>query len=115
MKDTHNFELYRRVGENIQQLRKRLAPPLSQEALAQQVGMSRVSIANIERGHHRVQLHVLYQIARTLGVEPHDLLPHLDNTVSDPALPPSLIESLSEKERAAVARLLSSDARRGTS
>lgn len=90
-------------------------PPLSQEGLAQQVGMSRVSIANIERGHHRVQLHVLYQIASTLGAEPHDLLPHMDNTSSDAALPPSLTESLSERERAAVARLLSSDARRGTS
>jgi DNA-binding XRE family transcriptional regulator len=46
---------------------------LSQQELADAVGLSRASVVNVERGRHRVQIHLLYEIARVLGVEPQDL------------------------------------------
>lgn len=39
------------------------------------LGLSRTSVTNIERGRQPVQLHTLYRIAATLGVEPTLLLP----------------------------------------
>ena len=62
-------------------------------------------MVNIERGRHRIQIHVLYAIAQVLGVEPHDLLPPLlgdDGT----ALPSSFMKLLLPKEQAAVKRLV---------
>src|SRR5260221_694169 len=77
-------------------------PPVSQSALAEAVGLSRASIANIERGHHRVQIHVLYDIAVALGVEPHELLPHPRVHKSERAIPHDIGRVLSPKEQAAV-------------
>jgi transcriptional regulator with XRE-family HTH domain len=47
----------------------------SQEALAAELGLSRTSITNIERGRQHVQLHTLFALARILNIEPSDLLP----------------------------------------
>jgi transcriptional regulator with XRE-family HTH domain len=79
---------------------------MSQQTLAEAVGISRASIANIERGHHRVQLHVLYDIAMALEVELHDLLPHPDHQVVQ--LPEDVKKELNPRERAAVDRLIRS-------
>jgi len=81
---------------------------MGQQALASAVGVSRASIANIERGHHRVQLHVLYNIAMVLDVEPHDLMPHADRQVKKTRLPQDLTKELSAREVAAVDRLIRS-------
>jgi len=113
MKDSTVSDLYRRIGQTIRQLRKRRTPPTSQEALAKSVGVSRVSVANMERGHHRIQIHVLYEIAHVLGVEPHDLLPHAEKPAAGTPLPRSFSEALSQNEQTAVARLLSSERRGG--
>jgi transcriptional regulator with XRE-family HTH domain len=106
--------LYQEIGRAIYQLRNQRSPRMSQKALADTVGVSRASIANIERGHHRVQLHVLYDIATALDVEPHDLLPHSERGQST-NLPDDVSKELSPKERAAVDRLLRSGKKRETS
>jgi transcriptional regulator with XRE-family HTH domain len=100
--------LYLEIGRVIKQFRLRRAPKMSQQGLADAVGMSRASIANIERGLHRVQLHVLYDIATALDVEPHDLLPHQDQQQQSTRVPKDVREDLSAKEQAAVDRLLRS-------
>jgi transcriptional regulator with XRE-family HTH domain len=68
--------LYRIVGERIRTVRQQHAPPLSQAELAEQLGMSRASVVNIEAGRQRPPLHVLWQIASVLKIEPALLLPN---------------------------------------
>jgi len=65
---------YRKLGESVKKYReKRLG--ITQEALGKIVGLSRTSIANIESGRQRVQVHMLSQIAQALSVEPSRLIP----------------------------------------
>jgi transcriptional regulator with XRE-family HTH domain len=63
---------YREFGEC---LRREREGRFSQSELADRVGLSRASIANIERGRQRVPLHMLRVFARELGVDPQVLLP----------------------------------------
>ena len=100
--------IYREIGRAVNHLRNRRNPKMSQKILAEAVGVSRASIANIERGHHRVQLHVLYDIATALDVEPHDLMPHPDRQDRPTNLPEDMRKELNPRERAAVDRLLRS-------
>jgi DNA-binding XRE family transcriptional regulator len=95
--------LYRRIGERIREVRQERLPKVSQRGLAGKIGLSRASMANIEKGRHRVQIHVLYDIARVLGWDPADLLPRPN--ASD--LPRSFADNLKPNELVAVKRLLS--------
>jgi transcriptional regulator with XRE-family HTH domain len=63
---------YQEFGER---LRREREGRFSQSQLADRVGLSRASIANIERGRQRVPLHMLRVFARELGIEPQSLLP----------------------------------------
>ena len=64
---------YRQYGRLLAEARRKKG--ISQELLADELGLSRTSITNIEKGRQPVQLHSLYCIARLLGVELKDLLP----------------------------------------
>jgi transcriptional regulator with XRE-family HTH domain len=68
-------ELYAEIGRRIR--RARLDRELSQTELARSIGLSRVSLVNIEQGKQRAPVHVLYEIAESLEVRPHDVLPPL--------------------------------------
>ncbi|MGO9338069.1 MAG: helix-turn-helix domain-containing protein [Terracidiphilus sp.] len=48
---------------------------VSQEALAEELDLTRTSITNIEKGRQPIQLHSLYLVAQSLSVEVKDLLP----------------------------------------
>jgi transcriptional regulator with XRE-family HTH domain len=65
--------LYRLVGDRIQ--RARFENRKSQRVLAEELGMSRTSMVNIEKGRQHTSLHVLWQIAERLNVEAASLLP----------------------------------------
>lgn len=65
--------LYKDIGRNIRTRRRQIDE--SQDSVAQQLGLSRATLANIETGRQRVLVHQLYAIARALGVKPGDLLP----------------------------------------
>ena len=65
--------LYREFGRALRARRKHAG--LSQDNVAQRVGMSRTSITNIEQGRQHVSLHVLYELAAAVGTTPEDLLP----------------------------------------
>ena len=97
-------DLYRYIGRRIKELRLLRQPKMSQHALAKEVGLSRVSIVNIERGRHRIQVHLLFEFARALNVSPQELMPEVSSTPS--SLPQSFVQALKPKERAAVERLL---------
>jgi len=64
---------YRELGDLIRNRRKAIG--MSQDALARYVGMSRTSITNIECGRQQVSLHLLYELATFLRIEPSALLP----------------------------------------
>ncbi|MFO0806451.1 MAG: helix-turn-helix transcriptional regulator [Gemmataceae bacterium] len=65
--------LHSLVGKEIRNAR--VKRQLTQAALAEAVGLTRVSITNIERGRQRLSILTLFQIAAALGLEPAVLVP----------------------------------------
>jgi len=98
--------VYEEIGKRISDLRRQRPRKLSQQELADAIGLSRASVVNVERGRHRVQIHLLYEIARVLGVEPQDLLPPNASSTTATDLPPSFTKQLGARERKAVERLI---------
>ncbi len=66
-------QLYRAVGNKLRFRREKLK--LSQDKIAQDVGLLRTSITNIEAGKQKPPLHVLYSICLALKIEIADVLP----------------------------------------
>jgi transcriptional regulator with XRE-family HTH domain len=64
---------YRQFGRLLADVRRKKG--VSQEIVADEIGLSRTSITNIEKGRQPIQLHSLYRIARLLGVEIKEILP----------------------------------------
>lgn len=63
---------YRDFGARVRAAR---GDAITQEELARRVGLSRASVANIERGGQRVPMHRIAVFADALGVTPESLLP----------------------------------------
>jgi len=61
----------KRFGERVRSLREQIG--LSQEALAERVGIHRTYLGGVERGERNVCLRNIVRIAAALGVEPTDL------------------------------------------
>lgn len=99
-------DLYVDIGKAIHRQRTSAKPVISQQRLANAVGLSRASIVNIERGRHRIQIDVLYDIAMALGVDAHSLLPTVGNSSVAAGLPSDFKDELDSKELAAIGRLL---------
>jgi len=66
-------EFYRLFGERVREAREALG--ISQHQLSVRVGVSRASVANIERGAQRVALHQWLEFAAALNVDPSSLVP----------------------------------------
>ena len=66
-------ELYRHLGRQIRGFRE--AAGLKQEDLAERVGLSRASIANIEGGRQAVPIHILVAMAQILDTTIDRLVP----------------------------------------
>jgi len=65
--------LYMAIADRIRAQRK--CAGMSQQVLADVVGLSRASIVNIERCRQRPSIDLLYDIADALGVQAVELLP----------------------------------------
>lgn len=59
-------------GENIRRFRTQAG--LSQEAVAERMGVDRAHVSSMERGQQNVTLLTLWHTAQALGVKPVDLL-----------------------------------------
>ena len=66
-------EVYRVLGRKVRQMRE--VQRLSQDQLAQRLGISRASMVNIEAGRQRAPLHLLWQIAEVLHSKLIDMIP----------------------------------------
>lgn len=64
---------YQEVGLRIRDARNKAG--MTQETLATELDLSRVSIMNLEKGRHRPSLHLIVQIASLLMVSPSSLIP----------------------------------------
>jgi transcriptional regulator with XRE-family HTH domain len=84
--------VYSNVGARIRDERERRN--VSQEMLADRVGLTRTSITNIEKGRQRVLLHTLLEIARVLNLKPTRLLPDVSR-LSEIDMPPDLSKNVS--------------------
>lgn len=69
-------ELQRVVGRNIRALRR--ARRLSQEELADELGVHRTYMGGLERGERNLTLRTLERLAARLGVDPVSLLAPTD-------------------------------------
>lgn len=69
--DTRSIQL--RIGEKIKKAREKRG--LSQEELGDAVGMSRISVLQVEKGEANTTLPKLWLIACATGVQPTDLFP----------------------------------------
>jgi transcriptional regulator with XRE-family HTH domain len=69
-----DLEIYRLIGAAIATRRKRMR--LKQSEVAAEIGLTRASLANIEKGRQKVMLHHVYRLATVLQAESiTDLVP----------------------------------------
>jgi len=76
-------DFYREFGQRLRQARERPNVSLTQQDLAERVGLSRTSITNIEKGKQHTSLHMLFKLASALDVSPVDLLPDTKHAFAD--------------------------------
>lgn len=105
-------ELYKEFGRGLKAARRDGKPKLTQQQLADRVGLSRTSITNIESGRQQVALHQVYLLASALGRQPAELLPVLSAAALEATLPEDVLASLRDDEagREAVVRFMSKSA-----
>lgn len=101
-------EIYRDFGRKLANLR--MEASLTQAELARKIGMSRASLANIERGEQRVYLHQVLSVLSALG---HSKLADLLPANSPPLLNPKANvtvsgDKLSKSQERAIKELVSS-------
>jgi transcriptional regulator with XRE-family HTH domain len=66
---------------------------MTQQAVADRVGLTRTSITNIERGAQHISLHQLYLLAAAVGLQPAELLPKHGGAI-DELLPERALKAL---------------------
>ena len=90
-------DLYGEVGRKLRQAR--VTQGLSQERLAQQLGISRASVVNIEAGRQRAPLHLLWQLAEALATDLSLLIPRkeeLSPTAKEATLNAAMVKQIRE-------------------
>lgn len=98
--------IYRHIGEIIRNRRRSSKPRLTQETLAQRVGISRASLANIETGRQSVLVHQLYALAEVLKLDPSDFLPPANDAAARAEWNEVLPADLNSTQKDQIARLL---------
>lgn len=77
--DIYHFARVENSPNRIRELRIAATPKLSQQALADMIGVSKVTISDLERGSMQLTQDYMRRIAHALGVTPADILPKCDN------------------------------------
>ena len=90
-------DLYGEVERKLRQAR--VTQGLSQERLAQQLGISRASVVNIEAGRQRAPLHLLWQFSEALATDLSLLIPRreeLSPAAKETTLDPAMVKQIRE-------------------
>ena len=66
-------ELYKEIGSNIREFRKKRG--FTQQALANRMGVTRTSITNLESGKQRPPVHFIYALCNELSISIHNIFP----------------------------------------
>ena len=101
------MELYRRLGRKVAERRSELR--LSQAYVAEKLGLSRASLANLETGRQRIMVHQLFALVSALKLNSIlDLVP--ENWTQTDGLPEIIVrgQPLSAREQSDVENLLTS-------
>jgi transcriptional regulator with XRE-family HTH domain len=102
-------QLYRGLGQRL--LRYRREAGRTQEQVANDVGLKRTSITNIEQGRQRILVHQLFLLATAVGASPAQLLYDHDTPLDELVPAKSLAklrDSHSDEELSALQRTLNS-------
>lgn len=98
----NELTLYQLIAARLRERRHELR--LSQAQLAEASGELRTSISNIEAGHQRIPLHVLYNLCSVLGLEVAEVMPRvaavsdaLDRGESPSELPTTIAEAVTSE------------------
>ena len=62
-----DMELYRRLGRAVAERRRELG--LTQSDIAEKLGLSRASLANLENGRQRIMVHQLFALVNALKLK----------------------------------------------
>ncbi len=98
--------IYIHIGKKIKTVRDKA--DLTQESLADAIGVSRASIANYESGKQSIYISDLYKIADALNIEIRELLPPLQE-IKMKSLPEKQLKeakNLTEKEKKEIVELI---------
>jgi transcriptional regulator with XRE-family HTH domain len=98
--------LYRHIGALIRDRRKKFKPRWTQEKLANRIGISRASLANIETGRQTIPVHQLYAFAEALSLLPADFLLSANDLGTGENWDERLPDDLKPQQREQIARLL---------
>ena len=91
------MDIKRAVGMRIKIVRQRSG--LTQDQLAEQVGLSPKYISGIERGVENPTMDILIRLAKMLGVEPYDLFLFGESEESERALRKGIEKMVREADR----------------
>jgi len=91
-------QIYREFGRILRQ--RRSDASLTQDELANKIGLVRTSITNMELGKQNVSLHLLFQLADALGIQARDLLPVRTPQLMSPNLERQIQKEALEEEEA---------------
>ena len=91
------MDIKRAVGKRIKIVRQRSG--LTQDQLAEQVGLSPKYISGIERGVENPTMDILIRLAKMLGVEPYDLFLFGESEESEKALRKGIDKMVREADR----------------
>jgi transcriptional regulator with XRE-family HTH domain len=81
-------DLYAQFGRQVRAARREAR--LTQQEVAERVGLTRTSVTNIERGIQHISLRQLYLLAAAVGLHPAQMLPRpeeaTEGVLPEPAL-----------------------------
>ncbi|MBI3806422.1 MAG: helix-turn-helix transcriptional regulator [Nitrospirae bacterium] len=91
------MDIKRAVGQRIKIVRQRSG--LTQDQLAEQVGLSPKYISGIERGVENPTMDILIRLAKMLGVEPYDFFLFGESEENEKALRKGIEKMVREADR----------------